>query len=223
MTDFTAERQNMVESQIRTCAVTNGSLLKALREVPREAFVPPSMRSLAYMDNPIQVEAARAGHAARYLLAPMVFAKLAQLADIRPGDKVLDVGAATGYSSAVLARLAAKVVALDCDAGLIAVARDALAALQTGNVEFVSGALDAGALDKGPYDVIFVNGRVAVKPDTLISQLAPDGRLVAVMGGDVAAKARVFQKVGAVARETVAFDANSPLLPGFEAKPAFAF
>jgi len=223
MSNFTVERQNMVESQIRTCAVTSPRLLKALHEVPREAFVPPSLRGLAYMDGPLQVEAARNGHAARYLLAPLVFAKLAQLAGIKPTDKVLDVGAATGYSPAVLARLAASVVALECDAGLAAVARDALAAQNVNNVEIVVAGLDAGAPDGGPYDVIFVNGRLATAPDTLLSQLAPDGRLVAVMGTDVAAKARLFQKIGAAVREVTAFDAGSPLLPGFEAKHAFAF
>ncbi len=226
MSNFTVERHNMVESQIRTCAVTNPRLLAALREVPREAFVPPSLRSLAYVDAPLQVEAARDGHAARYLLTPMVFAKLAQLAEIRPNDKLLDVGAATGYSSAVLAKLAASVVALECDAGLAAVAKDTLAAQHVDSVDsvdIVEGPLDGGAPDKGPFGVIFVNGRLAVRPDTLLAQLAPGGRLVAVMGGDAGAKARLFQKTDGCVREVAAFNAGCPLLPGFEARPAFVF
>jgi protein-L-isoaspartate(D-aspartate) O-methyltransferase len=223
MNNFTVERHNMVESQIRTCGVTSPRLLAALREIPREAFAPPSQRSLAYMDGPLQVEPARAGHAARYLLAPMVFARLAQLAEITGGDKVLDVGAATGYSSAVLARLAASVVAVECDAGLAAVAKDTLASHGVDNVEIMEGPLDGGAADKGPYDVIFVNGRLAVRPDTLLAQLAPGGRLVAVMGGETASKARLFQKTSGAVREVAAFDAGCPALPGFEASHAFAF
>jgi protein-L-isoaspartate(D-aspartate) O-methyltransferase len=223
MSNFAVERHNMVESQIRTCGVTNPRLLAALREVPREAFVPPSARSLAYMDGPLQVEAAREGHAARYLLAPMLFAKLVQLAEIKAEDKVLDVGAATGYSSAVLARIAASVVALECDAGLAAVAKDTLATQKVNNVEIFVGALDGGAPDKGLYESIIVNGRLAAKPDTLLGQLKPGGRLVAVIGGEAGAKAHLFQKTGGAVREVIAFDAGCPTLPGFEARYAFAF
>src|SRR5262245_32704330 len=135
MSDFKAERENMIESQVRPNAVTSTALLKAMLEVPRESFVPPSMRSLAYMDGALRVEAARDGRMARYLLAPMIFAKLVQLAAIKSTDRVLDLGAATGYSTAVLAKLAKEVVALECDAGLAAIAKDALASAAIGNVK----------------------------------------------------------------------------------------
>lgn len=213
----------MVESQIRTNAVTNTRLLKALREVPREVFVPPSMRSLAYMDAPLQVEAARDGYSARYLLPPMVLAKLAQLARIEPTAKVLDIGPGTGYSTMVLAQLAGRVVAVESDPGLVALAKDALTAQGVKNVEFREGALNEGAADAGPYQAIFVNGRVAVKPEKLLAQLSQGGRLVAVVGGDVGAKACLFQKIDGAVRETVEFDAAAPMLPGFEARPAFVF
>ena len=114
-------------------------------------------------------------------------------------------------------------VALECDAGLAAVARDALAAQHVENVGIVEGPLDGGAPDRGPFNVIFVNGRLAARPDALLAQLAPGGRLVAVMGADIGAKARLFQKIGGSIREVVAFSAGCPTLPGFEARPAFVF
>jgi protein-L-isoaspartate(D-aspartate) O-methyltransferase len=223
MTDFKAERENMIDSQIRPNAVTSVALLKAMLETPRENFVPPSMRSLAYMDGALRIEAPRDGQGARYLLAPMIFAKLAQLAAIKEKDRVLDVAAATGYSTAILAKLAKQVVALECDAGLAAIATDALSAAGLTNVKHVTGPLESGAPDDKPFDVIFVNGRLDRSPDALFAQLAKGGRLVAVMGGENSPKAHLFTQIDSSLQDRVDFDAGAPLLPGFEAKPAFAF
>lgn len=223
MSSFKAERETMVESQIRPNAVTDPDLLRAMADTPREAFVPPSQRSLAYMDGPLRVEAARDGAPARYLLAPMVFAKLAQIAMIRNSERLLDVGPATGYSTAILARLAKSVLALECDAGLAALAKDALAAQGIGNAELAIGPLGQGVPEQAPYDVIFMNGRLGRPPETLFEQLAPGGRLVAIMGSETAAKARLFTKVDSSIQETMAFDASAPLLPGFESRNSFAF
>ena len=176
MSDFKLERINMVESQIRPNAVTDGDLLKALLDTPREAFVPPALRSLAYMEGVLCVEGARDNRPARHLLSPMVFAKLAQLAEIRKTDRVLDVGGTTGYSAAILSRLATSVVALENDAGLTAVAKDALAGLGIKNVTFSMGPLEAGAPESAPFDVIFLNGRVNNLLESLFSQLAEGGR-----------------------------------------------
>ncbi|WP_088343195.1 MULTISPECIES: protein-L-isoaspartate O-methyltransferase [Rhodomicrobium] len=223
MTSFKAERDTMIESQIRPNAVTDPELLKALAETPREIFVPPSLRSLAYMDAPLRVEAARDGNPARYLLAPMVFAKLAQIARVRRTERVLDVGPATGYSTAILARLAKSVVALECDAGLAALAKDALAAQGVQNAELAIGPLNLGVPERAPYDVIFMNGRLACAPDKLLDQLAPGGRLIAVTGSETSAKARIFANVDSSVQETIEFDANADLLPGFESRKIFAF
>ena len=223
MTDFKAERENMLESQIRPNAVTQKQLLRAMLETPRETFVPPSQRTLAYMDGPLKVEAAQGGMAARYLLAPMVFAKLAQLAEIAPGDKVLDVGTATGYSAAILARLAREVVALESDAGLAALAKDALSAQRIENARVITGPLQDGFKPESPFDVIFLNGRLGCEPETLFPQLSEGGRMVAVMGGETASRAQLFRKIDGEIQRVTAFDASAPLLPGFEAKQAFAF
>ena len=223
MSDFKAERETMIESQIRPNAVTSTALLKAMAETPREAYVPPSQRSLAYMDGALRVEAARDGQPARYLLSPMVFAKLAQLARIKETDRVLDVGPTTGYSCAILAKLAKEVVAVECDAGLAALTQDALAGEGIANVELVTGPLSDGAPDKGPYDVIFMNGRIEREPEELFAQLAVGGRLVVVMGSEAAPKARLFTKIDSSLQENQAFDAAAPLLPAFEVKPTFSF
>jgi protein-L-isoaspartate(D-aspartate) O-methyltransferase len=223
MSDFKLERINMVESQIRPNAVTGGDILKALLDTPREAFVPPALRALAYMEGLLCVEAARDHRPARYLLPPMVFAKLAQLADIRKTDRVLDIGGTTGYSAAILSRLAASIVALENDAGLTAVAKESLAGLGVKNVTFSMGPLEAGAPESAPFDVIFLNGRVNNQLESLFSQLPEGGRVVGIIGTETAAKAKLFLKIGGRIQERIGFDAGAPLLPGFESKQAFVF
>ena len=223
MSNFKAERENMIESQIRPNAVTQTELLAALLKTPRELFVPPSQRSLAYMDDALRVEAAREGQPARYLLSPMVFAKLAQLAEIKPVDKVLDVGCATGYSTAILACLAREVLGLECDAGLAALAKDTLSGQRIENARVVTGSLQDGFKAESPFDVIFLNGRSGCEPEMLFSQLSAGGRLVAIMGEETASKAQIFRKIDSLIQRVTAFDAAAPLLPGFEPKKAFAF
>ena len=223
MSNFKAERENMIESQIRPNAVTQGELLKAMLKTPRELFVPPSQRSLAYMDGALRVEAARDGQPARYLLSPMVFAKLAQLAEIKPTDKVLDVGAATGYSTAILGRLAREVVALECDAGLAALAKDVLSAERIENARVVDGALQDGFKAESPFDVIFLNGRLGCEPEMLFPQLSEGGRLVAITGDETASKAQIYRKIDSKIQRVTAFDAAAAPLPGFERKQVFAF
>ena len=223
MSNFKAERENMIESQIRPNAVTQGELLKAMLKTPRELFVPPSQRSFVYMDGALRVEAARDGQPARYLLSPMVFAKLAQLAEIKPADKVLDVGAATGYSTAILARLAREVVALECDAGLAALAKDVLSAERIENARVAEGTLQDGFEAESPFDVIFLNGRLGCEPEMLFPQLSEGGRLVAITGDETASKAQIYRKIDSKIQRVTAFDAAAALLPGFERKQVFAF
>jgi protein-L-isoaspartate(D-aspartate) O-methyltransferase len=217
MTDFAQARRMMVDGQIRTSDVTDLRLLAAFDEVPRERFVPPHRQALAYLDLDVPLEGAGG---ARRLLKPMVLAKLIQAADVRAGDRVLDVACGTGYSSAILARLAAAVIALEEDAAL---ADAAVATLAADNVKVVGGPLSAGWPRAAPYDVILLNGSAEIVPQALLDQLADGGRLVGVVGRAPIGKGTVYRRSGAHVSAHPEFDAVAPLLPGFAKPPAFVF
>ena len=149
--DFASLRIKMVDGQVRTTDVTDLSLLDALLAVPREEFVPAARRSLAYIDEDLEIAPASGGLPARFLMEPSPFARLVQLADVKPGDFVLDVGAGTGYSSAVLSRLVGAVVALESDPALAQLAQATLSRLGYDTVAVVEGDLAAGYPGQGPY------------------------------------------------------------------------
>lgn len=223
MIDFAELRRGMVDGQVRTNDVTDLRIVDAMMSIPRERFVPAHLKSLAYIDDDLQVRSAKDGAAARYLIEPMVLAKLVQLADVQDDELVLDVGPATGYSSAVLARLSGQVVALDDDAEFVAAANATLTDLALANVAAVQGPLTAGWAAEAPYDLIFLNGAIEVVPPALVAQLKDGGRLVCVVGHGGAGRAAVFTKVGGALSERVAFNAAIPPLPGFAAPPRFTF
>lgn len=218
MLDFSAARRMMVDGQVRTADVTDLRLLAAMGEVARERFVARSQQSLAYLDRDVP---ASDGGAGRCLLKPMVLAKLIQLAEIEAADRVLDVGCATGYSSAVLARLAGSVVALEEDRVLAAAAEQSLASFS--NVKVVTGPFATGWPLAEPYDVILMQGAVEVVPQALLSQLSDGGRLACVFGDGPQRKAMLYRRSGAETSGRPMFDAAAPLLPGFSRKPAFVF
>ncbi len=222
MADFGQQRTNMVESQIRPSDVTDRRIIRAMLEVPREQFVPTSLKPIAYMDQQIALSKAPAAGEARGLLEPRVLAKLVQLAEIGNSDVVLDVGCGPGYSAALLGRLAETVVALEADAELVETAGAVLADLGLDNVAVVSGALEAGYPNEGPYDAIFIGGRVEEIPAELLDQLKDGGRLVAVRGTPVHARALIWRRIGANFDVQEAFEAAAPLLPGFSKARSFA-
>ena len=213
MTDSAVQRTNMVESQIRPSDVTDRRILRAMADVPRETFVPAAVATLAYMDGAVPLQGARS------LMSPRMFAKLIQLAQVEATDRVLIVGAATGYSAAILARMAAKVVALECDEALAAEAKTRLAGLP--NVEVATGPLPEGRAPHAPFQVIIVEGLVWQRPDQVLAQLAPSGRLVAVLVEGGVGRATVWQRVGNHFGMTVGFEATGSPLPGFERPVAF--
>src|SRR5215472_12813258 len=146
MSDYATQRLNMVDAQVRTNDVTDPRIHAAMREIPRERFVPAAKRALSYADSSVEVAPKR------YLLDPRSFAKLLQLAAVKTTDRVLDVGCATGYSSAVLARLGQEVVALEQDADLVRIASEMLPAIGARNASVVQGSLIEGFKSKAPYD-----------------------------------------------------------------------
>jgi protein-L-isoaspartate(D-aspartate) O-methyltransferase len=208
-------RFNMIEAQIRTNNVTDVRIHAALDAVMRERFVPSAKQALAYADVPVEIAPGR------YLLDPRSFAKALQLVRVTAEDKVLDVGCGTGYSSAVLGRLARAVIALEQDADLVRVAAGLLEGLA--NVQITQGALIEGFKDGGPYDVIFVNGAIEAQPDTLLSQLAEGGRLVAFVQKGAQGRATLYLKEQGRVGHREDFDANVPLLAGYKKHLGFVF
>jgi protein-L-isoaspartate(D-aspartate) O-methyltransferase len=223
MMDFQAARAKMVDNQIRTTDVTSHSVLNAFLSVPRELFVPEKSKPLAYIDHDVQIAAAAPAKPPRYLMEPSPLAKLLQLAAITNRDAVLEVGAGTGYTSALLSQLARSVVALECDDELAAKAKELLAALGCTNVTVATGDLAAGHAGSAPYDLIFVEGAVEEVPAALLAQLRDGGRLVAVQGYGNSARAKVFVREHDAFSENVFFNASVKPLPGFAKAHAFVF
>ena len=215
MFDTVAARRMMVDCQVRTADVTDPDLIAAMLAVPRERFAPATVAEQAYVDNDLPLGGGRA------LLKPMVLAKLIQAARVRSTDHVLDVGCGTGYSSAVLARLAGSVVALEEDQSLAQQAKQALAGIE--EIVSATGPLIAGWAAAAPYDVILLNGSTEVVPETLGRQLKPDGRLVAVFGPAFAGNAMVYRQIEDHLVGRPIFDAAARVLPGFVAAPGFVF
>jgi protein-L-isoaspartate(D-aspartate) O-methyltransferase len=221
MVDVAQQRANMVENQVRPSDVTDRRILSAMHEIPRERFVPPQLVWLAYIDEDVPLNTSALGAENRWLMAPRVLAKLLQLAEIRKEDQVLDVGIGTGYSAALLSRMAANVVALESDGALAKQATTALKGLEIGNVDLVAGDLDAGCPDRAPFDVIIVGGAIDVPPDALLGQLKDGGRLVAVVRQSGVGKGVIWRRMGRSFDRWIAFDAAAKPLPGFQPSPEF--
>jgi protein-L-isoaspartate(D-aspartate) O-methyltransferase len=223
MADFVQQRINMVESQVRPSDVTDRRIIRAMLELPREDFVPEAMRAMAYMDGPLEVTPRHDGAGARYLLPPRTLAKLIQLAEIDPSALVLDLGPATGYSAALLAKLAARVVALEVDPALCAKMGATLRHLGLGNVKVIEGPLPIGAKAEGPFDAILLNGAVeAVDPD-LVDQLKIGGKMVGVLATGPFGRACVWCRSSVGVDTRSEFDAAAPLMPGFARPAGFVF
>ena len=211
-------RRKMVENQVRANKVTDAALLDAIEALPRERFVPAGKAGIAYVDEDLEIAPGR------YLIEPMVLARLIQALSIGPGEMVLDVACATGYSTALLGRIAGTVVAVEEDEGLLARANELLNELAVDNAVAVGGRHAEGYAKQAPYDAILVNGAMAAVPQALFDQLGEGGRLaVVVKNGPGLGRATLYSKVGGLIGSRILFDAGTPVLPGFAPAPAFEF
>lgn len=216
--DYTTARHNMVESQLRTNKVTDVRLLEAFETVPRELFVPEGLRGIAYIDEDIAVAEGR------FLLEPMVLARLLQAAEIKAEDIVLEIGCATGFASAILAHVAATVVSLESDRDLAEQANATLGHLGIDNVAVVEGELTAGYARQAPYNAILIGAAVAEVPQAIYDQLAEGARLVTVVKDTSGpGRASLMRRSGPSVSRRILFDAGTPLLPGFTREPGFVF
>jgi protein-L-isoaspartate(D-aspartate) O-methyltransferase len=220
MTDFALARRNMVDGQLRPNRVTNAALLAAVGELPRERFLPDGLRSVAYADDDVPL-----GNG-RFLMEPMVLARLIQALQAQPGDKALVVASGRGYGAALLSRLVVEpVVAVESDPALASAAEHTFKDLGIANIHQTVTKLEAGAPVEAPYDVILIEGAVQQIPQTILDQLAEGGRLATVMAAPagVLGVAQLVMKEGGATSGRPLFDAGTPALPGLVPAPRFTF
>jgi protein-L-isoaspartate(D-aspartate) O-methyltransferase len=222
MSGFSTARQKMVDGQVRTSDVTDSRIIDAMFAVPREAFVPEHRRALAYLDLDLDVSS-EAGSARRFLIKPVVTAKMLQAAEIAETDNVLVVGCATGYAAAVLAQLGCRVTATESDPALAAKAQEILAGLGLSNVTVRVAAAAEGDVAGAPFDVIVLNGATEITPVQLYRQLKEGGRLVGVFATTQPPRATIVTHSHDDFGNRALFDAVVPVLPGLERVPAFVF
>jgi protein-L-isoaspartate(D-aspartate) O-methyltransferase len=176
MTNYAAEREAMVERQLRRRGITEPQILDAFRAVPREAFVSEEVAHLAYGDHPLPIAAEQT------ISQPYIVALMIEAAELRSGDRVLEVGSGSGYAAAVISRIAAKVIGIERQPELVRLARERIARLGYDNVEIVEGDGTMGWPEAAPFDAILAAASGSHVPDSLIAQLAPGGRLVMPIG-----------------------------------------
>lgn len=215
MSDYATRRVTMVDTQVRPSDVTKFPIIEAMLSIPREVYVPSSKREAAYVGENVDIGSGRVVLEARTL------AKLLDALDVQPTELVLDLGCGLGYSTAVIARLADAVVAVEEDDALAGEAQRTLSAEGVDNAAVVVGPLAAGDAKHAPFDVITVQGGVETIPDSLLAQIKEGGRIGAIFMDGALGSARVGYKIDGAMTWRFAFNATAPVLPGFTAKRGF--
>lgn len=217
-TNFLQARESMVNSQIHTSGVVSDAVLEAYRTVPRELFVPADKKGICYTDEDLRI-------GDRYLMEPMIHARMVEAAQIKPTDIILDVGGLTGYSAAILSKLGKTVMALESDAEALRAAEQAWGAIGTDNLVGIYGGFAEGCAKRAPYDVIFINGAVASIPQVYVDQLSPQGRLLCVLHevGSAGSAVMVTKLPGNKFSARPLFGASTPYLNEFKPSETFRF
>jgi protein-L-isoaspartate(D-aspartate) O-methyltransferase len=215
MSDFATRRVLMVDTQVRPSDVTKFPIIEAMLAVPREVFVPSARREAAYVGENLDIAPGRV------VLEPRTLAKLLDALDVQPGELVLDLGCGLGYSTAVIARLADAVVAVEEDEAMAAEAQRTLSAEGVDNAAVVVGPLAAGDARHAPFDVITIQGGVEVVPEALLAQIKEGGRIGAIFMEGALGAARIGYKIDGIVSWRQVFNAAAPVLPGFAAARGF--
>lgn len=216
MPDFTTRRRMMVDTQVRPSDVTEFPIIDSMLTVPREVFVPGEKIEAAYASEHVDL------WPGRILLDARLFAKMLEVLDLGNDDLVLDIGAGLGYSSAVIARIAEAVVAVEDDDDQVAEAQALLVEQHADNVILHTGALTEGAPEHGPYDAIIIEGGVETVPDAITAQLKEGGRIVCIFVENALGTVKVGHKLDGAMSWRHAFNGYAPVLQGFEAAKEFA-
>ncbi len=215
MSNFATRRTMMVDTQVRPSDVTKFPIIDAMLHVPREDFVPVAKREVAYIGENLEIAPGRA------LLEPRTFAKMLDALELGADDLVLDIGAGLGYSSAVMARICAAVIALEQDQDLASEAREALAAIGADNVIVEDGDLIHGAAEHAPFDAIIMQGAVEKMPSALEDQLKEGGKAISIFVDGALNEVRLGRKKDGRISWRRSFNASAPLLPGFDQEREF--
>lgn len=216
MTDFASRRAMMVDTQVRTADVTKFPIIDAMLSVPREQFVPREQVEVAYISENIGIAPGRV------VLEPRTLGKMLDALNIEGNELVLDIGAGYGYSSAVVARMAEAVIAVEEDDTLAAEAQSILSDQGADNVVVHTGPLTEGASRHGPYDAILIQGAVEQVPEAIIEQLKEGGRIACLFMEGALGVVRIGYKIDGDISWRFAFNASAPVLPGFAKEAAFA-
>jgi protein-L-isoaspartate(D-aspartate) O-methyltransferase len=217
MTDFTAARTAMVDCQVRPSDVTKYPIIDALLATPREAYVPDALREVAYVGEHVNL-----GNG-RVVLEARTFAKMLDAVNVQKNEAVLDLGCGMGYSTAILARMADAVIAIEDNGTLAAAASEALTANDVDNAFVVNAPLTEGAAKHGPFDVLIIEGAVESIPDALLAQVKTGGRIAAIFADGPIGQCRIGIKSETGTSWRYAFDATAPILAGFEKTVEFQF
>ena len=216
MTDYSARRTMMVDTQVRPSDVTKFPIIDAMLSVRREAFVPAALREAAYVGDNLDMGEGRV------LLEPRTLAKMLDSLDIRGNELVLDIGSLQGYSAAVIARMAEAVVALEEDEAMADESQSLLSDHGADNVIVQQGQLAEGAPQHGPYDVITIQGAIEVLPEAIAAQLKDGGRIACLFSEGALGVVRIGYKIDGRINWRQAFHASAPVLKGFEREETFA-
>ena len=217
--DFKIARKNMVENQIRANKVTSLNIINAFLDVPREKFVPDALQEISYVDEDIQLSRNR------FMMKPMILARLFQSLNLKGNENILHVGSNSGYGSAILSRMCSSVISLESDKKLFETSIHTFSNMGFDNVVPLHGSMENGVEKEAPFDIIFIEGSIETEPKSLFGQLNENGKLIAIIrpANIKIGKAKLFFKISNEIGLENLFDAQVSKLSIFKSKTKFSF